>query len=236
VPENNDIEGSYYMANGFAEGYFGMQVNSPTERRILFSVWSPFHTDDPASIPDSLKIKMLKKGTNVKTGEFGNEGSGGQSYLIYNWEAGKTYRFLNSAKPDGKNNTIYTAYFYDPVIGEWLLIATFKRPNTHTYLKGIHSFLENFIPGTGNQARMAIYGNQWVRNTNGQWTEITQAKFTGDLTARKRFRMDFAGGTYKGNRFYLKNCGFFDDNIALDQQFKRKNNSQTPDIPFSELP
>ena len=52
VPEGNDVLGSYFMANGFAQGYFGIQVNSPTERRILFSVWSPFHTDDPSEIPD----------------------------------------------------------------------------------------------------------------------------------------------------------------------------------------
>lgn len=36
VPEGNDVIGSYFMANGFAEGYFGIQVNSLTERRILF--------------------------------------------------------------------------------------------------------------------------------------------------------------------------------------------------------
>lgn len=37
IPEGNDIPGSYYMANGFADGYFGIQCNSATERRILFS-------------------------------------------------------------------------------------------------------------------------------------------------------------------------------------------------------
>ncbi|MBS1656337.1 MAG: DUF5077 domain-containing protein, partial [Bacteroidetes bacterium] len=51
VPAGNDVVGSYFMADGFAEGYFGMQVNSPTERRVLFSVWSPFATDDPKKIP-----------------------------------------------------------------------------------------------------------------------------------------------------------------------------------------
>ena len=50
IPKNNDVVGSYFMANGFAEGYFGIQVNSETERRILFSVWSPYKTDDPNSI------------------------------------------------------------------------------------------------------------------------------------------------------------------------------------------
>ncbi len=79
VPVGNDPIGSYFMANGFAEGYFGIQVNSPTERRILFSVWSPYKTDDPKEIPDDKKIILLKKGKGVHTGEFGNEGSGGQA-------------------------------------------------------------------------------------------------------------------------------------------------------------
>ncbi len=81
VPKNNDVIGSYFMANGFGEGYFGMQVNSEKERRILFSVWSPFTTDNPGAIPEDQKILLLKKGNGVYTGEFGNEGAGGQSFL-----------------------------------------------------------------------------------------------------------------------------------------------------------
>lgn len=61
VPVGEDTQGSYFMSNGFAQGYFGMQVNSPTERHVLFSIWSPFTTNDPKSIPDSLKIKLIKK-------------------------------------------------------------------------------------------------------------------------------------------------------------------------------
>lgn len=94
VPAGNDVIGSYFMANGFAEGYFGMQVNSFKERRILFSVWSPFVTDNPKEIPENKKIGLLKKGDKVHSVEFGNEGSGGQSYLQYNWKAGQTYKFL----------------------------------------------------------------------------------------------------------------------------------------------
>ena len=135
VPVGQDIIGSYYMANGFGEGYFGIQVNSEKERRVLFSVWSPFTTDDPKSIPESHKIKMLKKGENVKTGEFGNEGSGGQSYLKYNWKAGSTYKFLLRGAPQNNNTTTYTAYFYASELDKWLLIASFNRPQTNTYLK-----------------------------------------------------------------------------------------------------
>lgn len=86
VPKEGETMHSYYMAAGFGEGYFGMQYNSPTERRVLFSVWSPFDTQNPKDIPDSHKIKLLRKGKDVHIGEFGNEGSGGQSYLCYPWK------------------------------------------------------------------------------------------------------------------------------------------------------
>lgn len=55
VSPGNDVVGSYFMADGFGEGYFGMQVNSPTERRILFSVWSPYATNNPKEIPEEQK-------------------------------------------------------------------------------------------------------------------------------------------------------------------------------------
>ncbi|MDB5131849.1 MAG: nematoblast specific protein [Mucilaginibacter sp.] len=166
VPKGNDVTGSYFMADGFAEGYFGMQVNSSAERRILFSVWSPFKTDDPKQIPGDQKIIMLKKGANVHAGEFGDEGSGGQSYLVYNWKPGNTYKFLIHAKPDQNNHTVYTAYFFATEIGKWQLIASFSRPQTNTYLKHLHSFLENFDPDQGAITREVLFTNQWVADEN----------------------------------------------------------------------
>ncbi|MCF0056574.1 DUF3472 domain-containing protein [Dyadobacter sp. CY356] len=235
APEKQDVIGSYFMANGFGEGYFGMQVNASTERRILFSVWSPFHTDDPKSIPEDKQIVMLKKGNDVYTGEFGNEGSGGQSYLKFNWKAGNTYKFLLQGKPSGDSTTTYTAYFFAPEIAEWKLIASFKRPKTQTYLKKLHSFLENFIPETGDQTRKLYFGNQWIRNSSGKWTELNQAKFSADATARKGYRMDYAGGKEQ-NYFYLKNCGFFNEFTTIGDLFIRESGGKAPEINFENLP
>lgn len=234
VPKGNDVIGSYYMANGFGEGYFGMQVNGPAERRVLFSVWSPFSTDDPKSIPEDMKIVMLKKGADVHTGEFGNEGSGGQSYLKYNWIAGNTYKFLLKGVPDGDSHTTYTAWFFAPEKNEWMLIASFNRPKTNTYLRRFHSFLENFSPDQGDKERKVLFGNQWIRTEKGQWIELTKGKFTGDNTARKNFRMDYAGGA-EANKFFLRNCGFFSDNVRLDGTFERKASGKAPNIDFSKL-
>ncbi|PKV52583.1 uncharacterized protein DUF5077 [Aquimarina sp. MAR_2010_214] len=235
IPKGEDVVGSYFMANGFGEGYFGIQVNSDTERRILFSVWSPFVTDDPSTIPDDYKIILLGKGEGVTGGSFGGEGSGGQSYKVFDWKPENTYKFLLKGEPSVNNSTDYTAYFYAPEEGEWKLIASFRRPHTNTYLKGFYSFLENFRTHTGFISRKGKYANQWVYDTQGQWHELTNAKFTADATARKEARLDYAGGV-DGNSFYLKNCGFFDDNTTMNTEFSRTANGVKPDVDFSQLP
>lgn len=237
VPDGEDKQGTYYMANGFSGGYFGMQVNSPTERRVLFSVWSPFTTDDPKSIPDSMKIVLLKKGNTTKTGEFGNEGSGGQSYMLYPWKAGKSYAFLTHAKPNPeKNTTTYTAYFKDLEKGDWQLVASFDRPQSAVYLSGIYSFLENFSPPTGNESRRGDYKNQWAVDASGKWHEVTDVVFTADATARINYRKDYTGGS-DGTSFYLKNCGFFNDFTPIKTPFHRKSTGKThPEIDFNKLP
>jgi hypothetical protein len=235
IEPGNDVIGSFFMANGFSGGYFGIQVNSESERRILFSVWSPFATDDPASIPADQRIVLLRKGEGVHAGEFGSEGSGGQSYLVYPWKAGTTYRFLLHAEPDTAGRTAYTTWFYAPESGHWRLIASFLRPKTSSYLKGLHSFLENFEPETGLRKREGTYANQWVRDTSGAWHELVRARFTADNTARKGYRKDFAGGV-SGGRFILRNCGFFAHPTPIGTVFERPRGGVPPRVDTAALP
>lgn len=235
VPKEGETMHSYYMAAGFGEGYFGMQYNSPTERRVLFSVWSPFDTQNPKNIPDSHKIKLLRKGKDVHIGEFGNEGSGGQSYLCYPWKAGRTYKFLMQVHPDNQGNTIYTAYFYAPEEKAWRLIASFQRPLTNTWYTHAHSFLENFNPEQGYLSRKVMFGNQWARSKDGKWTRITDATFTHDATASAGVRLDYQGGETKDNRFYLMMGGFFNESVSMGTQFHCEPTGQAPEIDWEAL-
>lgn len=236
VPQKGEIMHSYYMAAGFGEGYFGMQYNSPTERRILFSVWSPFDTQDPKQIPEEDRIKLLRKGDKVHIGEFGNEGSGGQSYLRYNWKAGETYKFLMHIRPDGKGNTAYTAYFFATEENRWLLIASFLRPKTDTWYKGAHSFLENFNPEQGYLTRQVEFGNQWACGVDGVWSRITEGTFTHDATAGAGVRLDFQGGLLPDQKaFYLKMGGFFNESTPLRTKFVRQPEGEMPKIEFDRL-
>lgn len=234
IDKGQDVQGCYFVANGFGEGYFGIQVNSETERRILFSIWSPYKTDDPDSIPEDQKIILLKKGQGVTTGEFGNEGSGGQSYKVFNWTSETRYRFLTRIKPSVNNSTDYTAYFYDPETDEWSLIASFRRPITSTYLTRPYSFLENFIPDTGALMRKGGFYNQWMMDNKGIWFEITEAKFSADATARKDARFDYSGGI-ENQGFYLRNCGFTNDNTSIGDIFVRNARNEPPQINFEAL-
>ncbi|MEF2266247.1 DUF5077 domain-containing protein [Janthinobacterium sp. LS2A] len=226
IPQGQDAIGSYFMANGFGQGYMGIQVKSPSERWILFSVWD---ADNGA------KTTLVSKGAGVVDNAFGGEGTGGQTYLSYNWAAGTTYRFITRARPDGNGGSDYSAWFFAPETGKWRYIATWKRPAISTYLTGVHSFLENFIDTLGYTERRVQFGNQWARNVSGTWTEVTAGRFTGDATATNAQRMDYAGGLENG-KFYLHNGGFFTDYVKTSQNFTRPATGQAPAVDVSALP
>lgn len=224
---------SYYMACGFARGYFGMQVNSPTERRIIFSIWdSGAEAIDRSKVKPDDMVQLLGKGEGVYTGGFGNEGTGGHSHLVYPWQTGQTYRFLVTAKPDG-THTIYSGYFYFPEKQAWGLIASFRAPKDGNTLSGLYSFNENFIGANGQMRRLATFGPQWVKTSDGAWHELTTARFTHDATG-KDDRHDYAGGAI-GDMFYLSNGGFTADaQTAYKSEFQRTPSGKAPEIALPE--
>ncbi|KAL4438091.1 hypothetical protein ABPG74_016870 [Tetrahymena malaccensis] len=211
VPKYWDAVGTYAMAIGFDYGYFGMQVNSQHERRILFSVWSPQKTDDPSSILPENQVILVSKGKDTVINSFGNEGSGGQSYLVYPWVAGVGYQFRLDGYPGQDGYSYFTAYFRDPMKSErYTLIASWKRPKTQSYLTGLYSFLENFDPETGNISRKAYFNNQEAFDNRRKRVKVLSASFSYDDTANKQQRLDYDGGVDNKNGYYLRNCGFFD--------------------------
>ncbi|MBC3863677.1 DUF5077 domain-containing protein [Undibacterium jejuense] len=224
VPKGQDQIGSYYMANGFGEGYFGIQVKE-TGRIAIFSVWNPLQGKTTA--------KQVGTGVTVRT--FDGEGTGGQAAYPYNWITGNTYKFITKITPNTNGSTDYSAWLFAPELNTWKFIATWNRPNTKTYHNGVYSFLENFIDSNGYLGRSALYGNQWARSTTGVWTEITSASYTGDPTATNKQRMDYAGGLQNG-LFFLKNGGFFNDYVTSDQQYNRPATRVPPAVDVKTLP
>ena len=209
IPASSNAPHSYFMANGFSRGYFGIQINSPSERRVIFSVWDAGNEAiDRSKVPDTNQVKLLAQGRDVVAHGFGNEGTGGHSHWVYPWKNGTTYAFLVTALHDStSNSTIYTGYFFSPDLRQWKMLASFRAPRDSGHLRRLYSFVENFSGENGQLKREALFNNQWIQTTDGRWLELTQASFSTDATGRAKDRIDFGGGERDG-QFYLWNGGF----------------------------
>jgi hypothetical protein len=227
---------TYYMACGWHRGYFGMQVNSPTERRIIFSVWdSGNEAVSRSKVGDQDRVKLVAKGEGVSSGDFGNEGTGGHSHLVYPWKTGEKQRFLVTAKPTDATHTIFSGYYFHPEKKAWMLISSWRAPKDGGWLRGLYSFSENFGGNNGHLLRKALYGNQWIRTDQGEWIELTTASFSHDGTG-KADRLDRFMGLENG-QFFLSHGGFVEGFTTFGEKFNRPAIGQAPkDIVLPPLP
>ncbi len=246
VPSDSEVEAFYcevtavedptttfYMACGWHRGYFGMQVNSPTERRIIFSVWDSGNEGiDRKNVADENRVQLNGKGEGVYSGDFGNEGTGGHSHLKYLWKTGEKQRFVVTANPTDKTHTDFSGFWFHPEHKRWMLISSWRAPKEGGRLKGLHSFSENFGGHNGHLLRKAGYGNQWVRTPGEDWKELTTAKFSHDPTG-KTDRQDRFMGVENGE-FFLSHGGFVDGYTEFGTPFERPASKTPPDV--SELP
>jgi FKBP-type peptidyl-prolyl cis-trans isomerase len=235
IPDNADIIHSYYMSNGFARGYFGIQVNSAQERRVIFSIWDAGkEAVDRGKVADANRVKLVAKGEGVIASDFGNEGTGGHSHWVYPWKTNITYKLLVTALPDSASQTtIYTGYFYLPEEQKWKLIASFSAPKDAGYLRNLYSFNENFDGSNGQLQRKAYFKNQWIQRENGSWQALTQASFSYDATGKAGDRIDYGGGEMNGS-FYLWNGGFQAPTAKFGQVFIRTAVTTKPTIDLAK--
>jgi len=165
---------TYFMGNGFQGGYFGIQEHPGGKKFALFSVW------DAAT-----KTEIVEWGEGVKVGRFGNEGTGANSNMEFQWEIGVPVEFLLHAKvepsktPGGPKTTLYSGYLRLPKLGVWRLLSKLRvQPcgvNAHSdgHLLGMNSFLEVFehlpkkVDGCEKYSvtRRARYGVPWYRRS-----------------------------------------------------------------------
>jgi len=225
---------TYYMACGFARGYFGMQVNSPTERRIIFSVWdsgSGQSAKTRTTVSKENQVQLLAKGPGVVAGEFGNEGTGGHSHFVYPWKTGSTQKFYVTAQAEG-DHTDYAGWWFHPEEKKWKLIAKFRAPNDGKWLRGLYSFNEDFAGENGHLQRKALFGPQWIRLSDGKWQELTTATFSHDGTGKAN-RIDRFMGV-EGGRFFLSNGGFVPGFTKGGDKFDRPASGKPPVIELPE--
>ncbi|GHV27353.1 hypothetical protein FACS1894176_09170 [Bacteroidia bacterium] len=186
---------TYWEAIGFTGGYFGMQANTDTERRILFSIWDQVDTDKytknglpiPESCRDSL-VSLVDKAEYTQANGFGNEGTGGQSYVgagrFTTWQDSVPVKFLMNIRRDtivstvtGKKKPclILTAWYKAYEDEGWRYVASWRRPFASAYFNESGSFIENFGWANGHLPRKGYYYNTFAHeNSTGKWVHLNK--------------------------------------------------------------
>lgn len=181
VTVEQSAPGTYFCVCGFHKGYYGIQELADGKRLLIFSVWDPGDQNNPEEVDAEQRVKLLHRDDAVRVGRFGNEGTGGQSFYDFDWEIGKTYRFVVTARANGKR-TEFGAYFLDPDGSEWKHLVTFSTLDEAGSLRGLYSFVEDFRRNrvSATQERRATYGPGWVLSAEGEWVPLVKAQFTAD--------------------------------------------------------
>ena len=229
-----DPTSTYYCAIGFNAGYIGMQVTSPTQRRVIFSIWDNANEGVSRSkVEDKDRAGLLDSGEKVFTDSFGGEGTGGHSHLKTMWKTGVPQRFLVTVKADG-DAAIFAGYFYRQDLKKWMLLSAWRRPRTEAKLTGFYSFNEDFNH-TKQATRRANFGNAWVRTSDGKWQEMTTARFTRTAQGEP-VRRDWEAGT-QGDKLWMQIGGYIDRVTDYGDRFTREKSNRPPtDLDLPPLP
>jgi hypothetical protein len=226
------VAGSYFMAAGWNTGYFGIQeLNAPTNKVVLFSVWDPTRGDNPNAVPDEQRVEVLHSDADVRIKRFGGEGTGGQCMWPHRWQLGETNRFCLRGSVDGEK-TAYAAYFYLSAERRWKHLATFRTRTKGSPLKGYYSFVEDFRRDykSVHDVRRARFFNGWVKPVAGDWEPLTQARFTASGAAWEAKDTINAGLNASG--FYLVTGGETTNTFKLRETLSRPPSGRPPnDLP-----
>lgn len=201
---NQSHPGSYFVACGFKQGYFGMQEDRNGNKNVvLFSVWDPGNQNDPDSVSSRNRVKLVYKAPDVRVGRFGGEGTGGQSFFTHQWSLNKTYRFMIKSRVRG-SKTDFSGYFYLNGQNKWKHLVTFRVETGGQNLSGYYSFVEDFRRDfkSYTEKRSAFWSNGYVQLKSASWKAITRARFTGDNSKPVNINAGI-----KNNRFFLETGG-----------------------------
>lgn len=181
VNVQQSAEGTYFCVCGFSRGYYGLQELANGRKLLIFSVWDPGQQDDPNSVDSTKRVQLLYKHPDVRVGRFGNEGTGGQSFLDYEWSLNTTYRFMVAARRAG-DRTEYAAFFFHPEQQAWLHLVTFSTLTEDQQLRGYYAFVEDFRRNrvSTTKTRTATFSNGWTMAADATWSPRLAARFTAD--------------------------------------------------------
>lgn len=170
--------------NGYTQisgggAYAGLQCTNDGMMAIM-SFWE-------INCYDSSGEKIVLRASRIyprgKTNTFGNEGSGTNCIMPYEWESGTWYRMALHCWDDPETgNTFVGQWICDLTTGEWTLISYFDTKLCGAYFCGrMSQFMENYDDSSYNLVRSFRYKNIYVREADsGNWCSLDSSYLSID--------------------------------------------------------
>ena len=228
IEVTESVPGSFFMAIGFNQGYFGIQETNQGKKWFLFSIWDSNSHDKNAQIADK-RVKVIHQDPKTRAQRFGGEGSGGQSFYDYDWKVGERVKFCLKIEDKGDRRH-YSAYIYLSQEKRWVHMLTFASIAPQPHLSRFHSFVEDFkrdFASFHKHRGMKVF-NSWIKDLEGNWHYATDARFTRDGNPHTNIT------TFTdGNAFYFGTGGKVDKEVKPGSMIKREAIKSPPtDLPF----
>lgn len=180
--------GSFFMAVGWSQGYFGIQDLGGDHHGLICSVWDGNDTD-PNLVQQA---KALKCADGATVRRFGGEGCGLQCIMPF--KIRNNLRFSVCAEVLTAEWTRYSAWvFYDG--GHRLRLVDYLSRMEGRLLNGLYSFVEDFRRDTesAHHSRRAVFHYPTCVYRGGA-DDVKGAKFTIASP-------DFEGDNYDARRY-----------------------------------
>ena len=157
-------------------GYAGFQVLEDGRKVAIMSIWKLFLTDKDGNSQE-LNAKRTYPNDPSIAGEFGGEGTGVQTLVDYDWQAGKTYRTLIQCGETSEGNCEVTFSVCDLETGEWTKLVAYDLGFRDTHILAAGCFLENYLPETAGAVRTVEWSNYRAKDLKtGSWVSAKAAK------------------------------------------------------------
>ncbi|KAI3382079.1 hypothetical protein SNEBB_008076 [Seison nebaliae] len=215
--------GTYYCALGFSGGYGGAQQSRNGNRILIFSVWDPGNQDDPNSVSEDQKVKVLYGHPQAEVSRFGNEGTGAKCKMPWHWNENEKIPMLVHAQ-QGEEGMRYTGYAYNIYDQQWVCLAQYESKVNNKLMTGLYSFVEDFKRNyrSVGEIRAAYFGPVWTR-VNGQWEEVDTCTFSADNTPLNNIN---ATTSECGTCFHLCTGGNTEQQCQLREKLTKGNLSE----------
>lgn len=228
IEVTESVHGSFFMAIGFNQGYFGIQETNQGKKWFLFSIWDSHSHDKNAQIADK-RVKVIHQDPKTRAQRFGGEGSGGQSFYDYDWKVGERVKFCLKIE-DKDDRRHYSAYIYLSQEKRWVHMLTFASIAPQPHLSRFHSFVEDFkrdFDSFHKHRGMKVY-NSWIKDLDGNWHYAADARFTRDGNPHTNIT-----AFIDKDAFYFGTGGKVEKEVSPGTRIKREVKKTPPtNLPF----